>query len=163
MWTVRSEELRDGWGYQYTLHLESRPATVHDFLEALRTDPEFRSYFNSQLSEAPYKAFRWETPAITRKSTGQPFEFVLLDAPKLLRKPDPEAFAEHFARAQSAITTFPNLGGDAIMVVPCPRGEPKAYATWVRLVVLQPKISVTPCGKQLAKQWHCVLETSQCG
>src|SRR5262249_10126724 len=57
-----------------------------------------------------------------------PFEFVLLDAPGLARKPEPEAFAEHFGDAsQPGVVEFPNLGKDAVMVVPCPVGPPSAY------------------------------------
>jgi hypothetical protein len=54
--------------------------------------------------------------------------FVLLDSPGLARRPDPEAFAEHFGGAPEAgVVVFPNRGGDAIMVVPCPKARPSAY------------------------------------
>lgn len=33
--------------------------------------------------------------------------------------PDPEAFAEHF-RADRSVVSFGNLGGDAILIAPCP-------------------------------------------
>ena len=49
---------------------------------------------------------------------GQPFECVLLDSPGLAARADPNAFAEHFRRAPSTgVVEFPNLGGDAILVV----------------------------------------------
>jgi hypothetical protein len=58
----------------------------------------------------------------------QPFEFVLLDSPGLARRPDPEAFAEHFGCGpETGVIEFPNLGGDAIMIVPCPLSAPSAY------------------------------------
>ena len=44
-------------------------------------------------------------------------------------KPDPSAFAEHFSGdAKEDVVEFPNLGKDAVMVVPCPRGPTSAYA-----------------------------------
>ena len=52
---------------------------------------------------------------------------MLLDSPRLDRRPDTEAFAEHFAGAKTGIATFSNLGGDAVMVVPCQLTEPSAY------------------------------------
>jgi hypothetical protein len=68
----------------------------------------------------------------------QPFEFVLLDSPELVRRPDPEAFAEHFAVAEASVAAFPNLAGDAIMVVPAPLAEPSAYAHLAAFVRLAP-------------------------
>jgi len=44
-------------------------------------------------------------------------------------RPDPSAFAEHFG-SQTDVVTFDNLGGDATMIVPCPRdpsGRVDAY------------------------------------
>src|SRR5262249_52125723 len=58
----------------------------------------------------------------------RPFEFVLLNSPGLARNPDIEAFAEHFSEAtQGGVVEFPNLGKDALMVVPCPSGPHSAY------------------------------------
>lgn len=88
-------------------------------------DSSFRSMFNGLVADAPFSAFRWETPPVDDSTRMRPFEFVLLDSPGLARHPDPEAFAEHFAG--SSVVTFPNLGGDAIMVVPAPLGVHSAY------------------------------------
>jgi hypothetical protein len=80
------------------------------------------------LADSPFTAFRWETPPITIATANRPFEFVLLDSPGLARNPDADAFAEHFCGvAQGGVVEFPNLGKDAIMVVPCPNGPLSAY------------------------------------
>ena len=64
----------------------------------------------------------------TRASAALAFEFVVLDDPGLARHPDPDAFAEHFRGApESGVVTFPNLRGDAQLVVPCPLADPSAY------------------------------------
>jgi hypothetical protein len=64
---------------------------------------------------------------------------VLLDSPGLARRPDRQAFAEHFAGAEAGVAVFPNLGGDAIMVVPCPVAEPSAYGHLAAFVRLAPE------------------------
>jgi hypothetical protein len=56
------------------------------------------------------------------------FECVLLDSPGLAPTADANAFAEHFREAgEQGVVTFANLGKDAILVVPCPRGPLSAY------------------------------------
>ena len=95
---------------------------------AWQGDDGFRSLFNDALADSPFAAFRWETPPVTQATLARPFEFVLLDSPGLARRPDSEAFAEYFGGAGEAeVVVFPNLGGDAIMVVPCPVAAPSAY------------------------------------
>jgi hypothetical protein len=91
-------------------------------------DPVFRAIFIALLADAPFSAFRWETPPINAASVGRPFEFVLLDSPGLASQPDRDAFAEHFGGQHSGdVVSFPNLNNDAILVVPCPLGPLSAY------------------------------------
>jgi hypothetical protein len=139
MWTTRSEQLSDGHGQKYAVDLDSRPATIADVLAAWQRDAGFRSLFTSLLANAPYTAFRWETPPVTAASVSQPFEFVLLDSPDLARRPDPDAFAEHFGRGIEGVAVFPNLGGDAILVVPCPLAPVSAYGHLAAFVRLAPE------------------------
>jgi hypothetical protein len=139
MWTARSEELAAGRGLRFALDLESRPATFADVLHGWQRDAEFRSLFNTLLSQTPYTAFRWETPTVTLATVSRPFEFVLLDSPRLAAHPDPKAFAAHFRRAGADIAVFPNLGGDAILVVPAPLAAPSAYGHLAAFVRLAPE------------------------
>ncbi len=126
-WNARREELANHRGLRFRIEFESRAATFADVIRAWRSDADFRTFFNALLADAPYTAFRWETPPVTSATASRAFEFVLLDSPGLARRPDPEAFAKHFKKAKSDVIDFPNLGRDAIMVVPCPVADPSAY------------------------------------
>jgi hypothetical protein len=128
MWTARSQELTNGRGARFSIDLRAAPATFADVLDGWQHGADFRALFNSLLADAPYPAFRWETPAVTTATVSQPFEFVLLESPELVRPPDPQAFAAHFRPDDDGIVTCVNLGGDAVLVVPCPAGAPSAYA-----------------------------------
>jgi hypothetical protein len=139
MWSTRSEELSDSRGLRFAVNLNSRPAAVAEVLRAWQRDASFRSLFNALLAEAPYTAFRWETPPVTAASVSQSFEFVLLDSPGLAGCPDPEAFKEHFGQGVAGVAVFPNLGGDAILVVPCPVVEASAYEHLAAFVRLAPE------------------------
>src|SRR4051812_12837412 len=127
MWTARSEELAGPRGLRFTVIHDSRPATFAEVVRGWQGDAAFRSLFNSLLADASYTAFRWETPVVTAATMSKPFEFVLLDSPGLARRPEAEAFAEHFTGAAAGVAVFPNLSGDAIMIVPCPVAEPSVY------------------------------------
>jgi hypothetical protein len=148
MWTARSEQLVDLRGLRFAIDLDSRPATLAEVLRGWQNDGGFRSLFNALLADAPYTAFRWETPA----AMARPFEFVLLDSSDLERRPDSTAFAEHFQGADAEVTVFPNVGGDAIMVVPCPLAEPEAYGHLAAFVRLAPE-------QQRHALWRTVSET----
>ncbi|VTR98250.1 Uncharacterized protein OS=Blastopirellula marina DSM 3645 GN=DSM3645_29311 PE=4 SV=1 [Gemmata massiliana] len=127
MWTTQRTELATG--LHFTVQRDDQPATFAEVLRALRTDTEFRSWLNALLAEAPFTAFRWETPAVTSATAPQVFEFVVLDAPHLTRAPNPDAFEEHFHHSPDAeVLDFPNLSGDAVLVVPRPIAGPSAYA-----------------------------------
>jgi hypothetical protein len=151
-WSFHSEHLPQGRGVRVTVHLGTKQATFADFLQGLQGGAAFRALLVGQLAGAPYQAFRWETPPVTNSTLGREMEFVVLDSPGLARRPEPEAFAEHFAAAPAGgIVTFANLGGDATMVVPCPLGPPSAYGHLAAFVREAPEA-------QRDALWHSVAE-----
>jgi hypothetical protein len=128
MWTPRSEQLANGRVIRVAIDLGSSPVSYADVLRRWQDNADFRSMFNGLLAESPFSAFRWETPPITTATASRPFEFVLIDSPGLASNPDADAFAEHFrGGGEGGVVEFPNLGKDAIMVVPCPNGPLSAY------------------------------------
>jgi hypothetical protein len=139
MWAARSERLVNERGLRLSLDLDSRPATFAEVVNGWQGDPGFRALFNSLLADAPYSAFRWETPPVWAATASRPFEFVLLDSPGLDRPAEPEAFAGHFVGTAAGVVAFPNLGGDAVLVVPCPAAEPAAYGHLAAFVRLAPE------------------------
>lgn len=143
----RIETLDTGPGQKVRIEHQGVPVCWGDVISYWQGDEAFRSFFNALLARAPFDAFRWETPPVTRDTRDQAFEFVLLDAPELKRAADPSDFAGHFRHAEpGAVLEFTNLGGDALMVVPTPaepisacahlaafaRGAPEAqqHALW---------------------------------
>lgn len=138
MWDSKFQTLRDRAGWHVTVSRDGAPAAFHDVVCAWQSDAGFRTFFLDLLASAPFPAFRWETPPVTKVTVDRPFEFVLLDAPGLDRTPDPEAFAKRFAEADAAdamVLAFPNLGNDAVLIVPRPVAPSSAYghlATFVR-------------------------------
>lgn len=119
MWRLRRTEKTDRF-----MRFES-PATWAETLSALAADAAAHRAIDDAIVAAPYRALRFETPAVTRSSLGRPFEFVLVDSPGLDRPADPSAFVSHFTG--EPVVTFANLGADATLVVPAPEGPDVAY------------------------------------
>ena len=139
MWSAQAEELPDSRGRHFAVSLEGRSASFADVLRGWQNDAAFRSQFNALLAGAPYAAFRLETPPVTAETLSQPFEFVLLDSPRLAGPSDPSSVADHFDDAESGVAVFPNLGRDAVLVVPCPPDESTDYGHLAAFVRLAPE------------------------
>jgi hypothetical protein len=105
------------------------PLSYREVLRRWREDADFRVWFIALLADVPFSAFRWETPPLIATTADRPFEFVLLDSPHLETDPDPESFNSYFKgrAAGRGVVAFPNLGRDAVLVVPCPVGPLEAY------------------------------------
>jgi hypothetical protein len=135
-WTATSDGVPGG--VRLAVQSGGGPASFAGVVRAWQLDPSFRAWFNVLLADVPYSAFRWETPALTASSAGRPFECVALDAPGLARRPDRGAFADRFSEREPVVT-FPNLGGDAVLVVPCPLAADDAYGHLAAFVRLAPE------------------------
>ena len=129
MWSASSEKVAGGRGLRFVMEWNAAPVSYAQALRLWQSDDRFRSLFLKLLADAPYEAFRWETPSMTKATAQRSFEFVLLDSPGLAREPEPIAFAAQFLAAKPGepAIEFPNLGNDAILVVPCPLAEHPAY------------------------------------
>jgi hypothetical protein len=126
MWTARTEETMQGRARRFVIEQDAKPLTYEQVLQLWRGDAPFRSFFGKLLADANFSAFRFETPPITNKTVSRAFEFVLLLDPGLASRPDAQTFAEQFDDLKE-IVVFSNLGKDAILVVPCPKGPASDY------------------------------------
>jgi hypothetical protein len=128
MWTVHTEKLFSDRVLKTTIYHNSSPVPYAEVLRLWQSDPHFRSFFSTLLAESPFSCFRWETPSLTTTTANRPFEFVVIDSPGLASHPDPETFAPYFSDGVGGgVVEFPNLGGDAILIAPCPLGPLAAY------------------------------------
>lgn len=126
MWSTRVADFRGG--SRIELWNDAGPARYVDVIDAWKGDEKFATWFNSLLANIPFDAFRWETPAVSAATQTQPFEFVVVDAPELVRPSSSASFVEQFkAHPEADVVAFANLGGDAVMVVPRPLGAGAAY------------------------------------
>jgi len=123
VYDCRREALEDSRreGERLRLTHDGEHLDYMQFIEALITNSSFREFFSTLLSAFPYRAIRWECRPVTASSATDPFEFVVLNAADLDRAADRTPFADLFERMPPhGVGEFPNLGQDAIMIVPGP-------------------------------------------
>lgn len=138
MWKSAVELIDKGRVRKTTLLRDDKRLSFTDVISGWRDSHAFRDFYISLLADAPFKAMFWESPAVTRSSVNQLYEFVLVDSTELAHaEAEPASFARRFDSAVSdeTVVTFENLGKDAHLVVPCPRAPLHIYthlATFLR-------------------------------
>jgi len=126
MWAAVNTTPSEEGTRKFTIKQKGETLTYADVLGLWDTSHEFRSYYLDILSASPFTAYRWEHPCVETSTTSRPYEFVLVRSESLERAVDSNAFSSHFD-SESEVTTFSNLGRDAVMVVPCPVAELEIY------------------------------------
>jgi hypothetical protein len=129
-WSSQIDSPSGDRNQRHRVLLAGRPAAYGEIVTAWQHDEAFRDFLLDLLAGSPWPACYFETPAVSQATLDQPFEFVLIDSRLLAGvAPEPEVFREHFERVDSSegVATFANLGGDAVLVAPCPVGPPDAY------------------------------------
>lgn len=90
-------------------------------------DAAFHQAFTHELATCPFEDFFWECCPVSAKTADAPFEFAMVSANGRLDRTMASAahFQEHFSttrahQQQNFVASFPNLGGDAVLVAPKP-------------------------------------------
>jgi hypothetical protein len=110
---------------------DNQPLIWEHMLHGWQDNPDFQQSFSAALEAVPYPAYFWETPPLTPTQLHQPFDCVVINSPALARvKADYSPFANYLRPAAQSpdIRVFPNLGGDAQLISPCPVGAKPHYS-----------------------------------
>lgn len=108
------------------------------------------------LQEVPFQAYFWETPSVTFSTLQNSFEFIVQNAKGLANvRAEYSPFSQYLSPHENTNTvmTFPNLGKDAMLVVPCKNGNPDDYASIATFVRNAPK-------EQVHELWKAVGQTA---
>ena len=131
-WTARHSPISKG--AKITLYYGKQPLQFAELFELLATSGEFADWYGTILRRSDYSAYFWEHPPLTVSGIAGPAEFVLLAAPMLETvQADAGPFAEYFVAARTddhspTVVRFQNIGGDALLVAPCPVTLDRGYA-----------------------------------
>lgn len=141
-------------GHHYRVLEDGSPARFRRCFELLASDAAFADWYSAELAAFGTGAFYWEMPVLTAATLDAAAEFVLIEAPVLEGMPVERApFAKYFEEARDEdVIVFPNLGGDAVLVVPCPRGPDEYYPHLAAFLRNAPKEQVTALWRRTAQE-----------
>lgn len=127
MWTSECKFFDSDNVSQISILQSDRTITYAEVIQLWQGNSNFRTFFTSLLANSPYAAYFWETPPITQANCDRPFEFVLVNSPRLAGVKSNNRSFKHYFQLREDIVTFANLRKDALLVVPCPLANDSAY------------------------------------
>ena len=115
---------------KYYLCRNGADLAYREVLSLWEQDQEFLDFYLSIFRQSGFESYVWETPPVTTDSLIRKFEFVLINNPTAACAPDHDTFMEYFdSQGQhNGVVVFPNLGGDAMLVVPSPSSDSINYS-----------------------------------
>ena len=144
MFDAEIENIENNRVTKYRLTRHDTPLTYSEVLDLWRHDADFRNFYTQLLTDSPFAAYLWETPALTQNTMTNPFEFVLINSPWFCsRRTDAKAFENYFTNDDDqGIVSFANLSGDATLIVPSPRIDTDAYGHLAAFIQQAPSSQV---------------------
>lgn len=122
------------------------------FLELLRDNKTFRSFYNRYLAVIGFDAFFWENKPMTKANLDEVYECNVINSEYLAQKsPDFQTFSSYFIKDEEVVS-FPNLGKDARLVAPCPVSENNGYAHIGTFIREAPEAQKQQLWKQTAEE-----------
>ena len=149
-WSHSKTELANNRGVVFQIGENNRAVSLGRGLQLLADESEFREYISVLLRNCGYEAIRWEMPPLSYDSVDEQFEFAVINSPGLDVRPDKETFSSYFADMGSGkVAAFPNLGGDALLIVPSPIDAESNYSHLIRFLKSAPGNQVQELWKQV--------------
>ena len=140
IWAAHRETVRPEISEKIFIEKGGRTLTFAEVIAAWRDDATFRAFYCATLAAAPLLAFFWEMPPIRRGHTNIPYECMLIRSDALARMPpDTDAFGAQFESSDDFVASFPNLGGDAVLVAPKQIAPSDAYGHLAAFVRSAPR------------------------
>ena len=143
------KEKLSGQTIKYKISKGQSIITFRDWIRLIKESEEFAEFFINILKDNEFEAFFWEVKPTNFKEIHGEFEFVLVESKTLSNvKADELSFKDYFEKGKDVIC-FPNLRGDAHLVVPTPVNQVEVYNHLANFVRKASK-------KQVMKFWQKV-------
>ena len=138
--------------------VEETPLSFRDFFAACQDEPDFANFFSGALKQINSRGFFWELPPLIETTVDQQFQCVVVGSETLTSlTANSRPFNEHFSKLTNdeSVTVFPNLSGDAVLVVPAPiHADLQVYPHFANFLNGAEE-------EQIASLWKAVGKTAQ--
>ncbi|UII26536.1 hypothetical protein LVD15_25105 [Fulvivirga maritima] len=158
--SFKKDQTNSALAVTYTIESEQRRLSFKEVINLLMHSSDFRGQLTQTMRASGFGAYFWEVKPITKSRLDQAFEFAVVQSSSLKEiRMDPEPFQEHFDD-DSLILSFPNLRGDAHLVVPN-KINPKAdYAHLAAFLNTADSLQIDQFWKQVGET-YCRLINDQ--
>lgn len=127
MWNIDEIE-SSKTNLKFGISEERSPVSNRQFLQLLKEESSFRSFYNEFLIGLGFDAFFWENKPMLNSNLDAEYECNVINTDFLAGKsPDVQTFRSYF-KEDREVVTFPNLGKDATLIAPCPVDQNRGYA-----------------------------------
>lgn len=150
---ITSEEINARTSKHRVL-VNGRKLNYSEWINAMGTSDELIFLFNQTLQESPFEAFFWEVKPANLYSMDQVFEFVLVNSKSLKSLQANDASFKKKFRENESVVNFPNLRGDAELIVPLPISKETAYAHLAAFVRSANKNQILAFWKRVVKVYE---------
>lgn len=141
MWKAKTSQISAGTT-QFRLLKNGQVMSYQDWIDQIQSDDSFIDFFSEILKNSPFEGFFWEVKPVKEDQLNEDFEFVLVNSASLSRvQPQAAAFRAYFQQEEE-IVSFPNLSGDAQLVVPCPISDVSCYTHLARFIRKAPPTQI---------------------
>lgn len=128
-------------GTQFDVTVGEKPVAFGDAIVSMQEDESFRTTLLECLRGSPRDGYFWEFPGVALNTLTEAFRFVVIETSSLAAmKASSEAFDSKLRMADETRDNvcFPNLRGDAMLVVPRCVSSPDDYGHLAAFVRLAP-------------------------
>lgn len=125
---------------RYFLTVDGKHLSYLELLEHWEKDNNFLEFFLSLFKQSGFESYVWETLPVCNELLNQQYEFAIIKQQQSLSEPDYRTFKDYFdpKAPNSGVLAFPNLGNDAVLIVPSPLKEQANYSGLAEFFVHAP-------------------------
>jgi len=143
---------------KYKISENGKIISYRTWIKHLITSEDFVDFFVEILKTNDHVGFFWEVKPVDKTKINEDFEFVLVKSNALPNiKADELTFKKYFDTGQKVVS-FPNLGGDAQLVVPTPISSPDHYAHLAVFVRNAPQDQIQKFWKTIAIEFESLID-----
>lgn len=156
MWTAKSTEESDKVT-KYQLIENDRLLNFREVIDLIQNSLSFRQFYSNVLRESPYEGYFWEVKSVTTNQLDETFEFVLINGRSFARLEPQKSFFRKYFDTNESIVAFPNLSGDAQLIVPTDIGDDEVYTHLAKFIRNAPEEQVEQFWQVVATQYEALI------